>query len=236
MNHSSRTRLITILALGLILAVLSACAPTPVCESAYTVTKTIDTNDGVCSVSDCSLREAVDNANACPGPQTIHLPAGSYILTIAGAEEDANATGDLDITDDLSILGVGAPSVDGGGIDRSFEVISPAVVEMDLLIIVNGVAQLGGGIRNHGDLTITNSSIHDNVAEVPPGGVGGSAGGGIFNEAGTLTLLGTQIFDNVADHGGGIHNFATATLIAEEGTWPTTWPVGYGITLPPMPR
>jgi len=214
-NHSSRTRLMTIVALGLILAVLSACSP-PVCVPAYTVTKTIDTNDGVCSVSDCSLREAVDNANACPGPQTIHLPAGGYILTIAGAEEDANATGDLDITDDLSILGVGAPSVDGGGIDRVFEIISPAVVDMDLLIIVNGVAQLGGGIRNHGNLTITNSSIHDNVAEVPPGGVGSAGGGGIFNESGTLTLLGTQIFDNVADHGGGIHNFATATLIAED--------------------
>jgi CSLREA domain-containing protein len=216
MSHSRITRLLIFMVLGLILVVSAACAPIPVCVPEYTVTKTTDTNDGVCNVSDCSLREAVDNANACPGPQTIHLPAGGYILTIAGAEEDANATGDLDITDDLSILGVGAPSVDGGGIDRAFEVFSPAMVDMDLLIIVNGVAQLGGGIRNHGNLTIANSSIHDNVAEVPPGGVGGSAGGGIFNEAGTLTLLGTQIFDNVADGGGGIHNFATATLIAED--------------------
>ncbi len=214
MNHSSSTRLMIIMVLGLILAVLSACSP--VCVPAYTVTKTNDTNDGVCSGSDCSLREAVDNGNACPGPQTIHLPAGGYILTITGAEEDANATGDLDITDDLSILGVGAPSVDGGGIDRAFEVISPAVVDMDLLIIVNGVAQLGGGVLNHGDLTITNSSIHDNIAEVPPGGVGSSSGGGIFNETGTLTLIGTQIFGNAADYGGGIHNFATATLIAED--------------------
>lgn len=181
MNHSSNTRLLTIMALGLILAVLSACAPSPVCVPEYTVTKTTDTNDGVCNVSDCSLREAVDNANACPGPQIIHLPAGGYMLTITGAEEDANATGDLDITDDLSILGMGAPSVDGGGIDRAFEVFSPAVVDMDLLIIVNGVAQLGGGIRNHGNLTITNSSIHDNVAEVPPGGIGSAGGGGIFN-------------------------------------------------------
>ena len=58
--------------------------------------------------------------------------------------------------------------------------------------------------------------IHDNAAAVPNGGVRGSIGMGIFNEAGTLTLLGTQIFDNIADHGGGIHNFATATLIAED--------------------
>jgi CSLREA domain-containing protein len=75
-----------------------------VCVPVYDVTKTSDTNDGVCDASDCSLREAIDNANACAGAQTINLPAGGYILTLSGAGEDANATGDLDITDELTIL------------------------------------------------------------------------------------------------------------------------------------
>jgi CSLREA domain-containing protein len=193
---------------------LVGCTPSPVCVPVYNVTKTADTNDGVCDASDCSLREAVDNANACPGAQTINLPAGGYTLTLAGAEEDANATGDLDITDDLTIQGTGAPSVSGNDADRVFEIHSGATVGFDLLIVTDGRSQLGGGIRNHGDLTIRDSSINNNVAEVPPGGTGSSAGGGIFNEAGSLTLSDSQVFSNSADHGGGIENFATAAFSA----------------------
>jgi len=184
----------------------------PVCSDEYIVNKTADTNDGVCNADDCSLREAVRNANACAGWQTITLPAGGYTLTIAGAEEDAAATGDLDITDDVTIVGEGAPSIDGNGLDRIFEVFSPAVVRMETMILIGGEAQLGGAIRNHGTLTLDGLSIHDNLAVVPPGGAGASSGGGIFNEAGSLTLLGTQVFANNGDEGGGIHNFATATL------------------------
>jgi CSLREA domain-containing protein len=197
--------------LGLLLV---GCTPSPVCTPVYNVTKTADTNDGVCEASDCSLREAIDNANACAGAQTINLPAGGYTLTLAGTGEDANATGDLDITDDLTILGTGAPSISGNSADRAIEVHSDATAVLDLLIINNGWSQMGAGIRNHGNLTVTNSSINNNVAEVPPGGSGSSAGGGIFNEAGTLTLIDSQVFSNTADHGGGIENFATAELIA----------------------
>lgn len=214
MNHR-HTRRILLLA-GSVLVLVAACTPSPVCDPVYTVTKTVDTNDGVCSAGDCSLREAVGNANACPGAQTINLPAGHYPLILAGAGEDANATGDLDITDDLTIIGAGAPSISGEDQDRIFEVFSPATVDLELLILINGREQLGGAVHNHSDLTIRSSSIHDNIAAVPPGGAGLSSGGGIFNGAGTLTLLGTQIFGNTADEGGGIHNFATASLIATD--------------------
>src|SRR5438105_4347922 len=54
----------------------------------------IDPNDGL-----LSLREAIIRSNATPGQETIALPAGTYRLTLAGAYEDAAATGDLDITD-----------------------------------------------------------------------------------------------------------------------------------------
>jgi len=212
MSTQNTLKLIIILLFGLLVA---ACTPSPVCDPAYTVTKTADTNDGVCSPADCSLREAIDNANACPGAQTINLPAGDYPLTLAGADEDANQTGDLDITDDLTIVGEGAPSINGMNQDRVFEIFDPASVTLDLLILTNGRAQLGGAVRNHGNLTIRSGSIHSNVAAVPPGGAGASSGGGIFNEAGTLTLMGTQLFGNTADEGGGIHNFATASLTAE---------------------
>ena len=48
------------------------------------------------------------DANALPGPDVINLPAGTYTLTIGGTGEDAAATGDLDITSELTISGAGA--------------------------------------------------------------------------------------------------------------------------------
>ncbi|MEJ2568899.1 MAG: choice-of-anchor Q domain-containing protein [Anaerolineales bacterium] len=194
--------------------VVQGCSPPPLCGvTDYIVTKPDDTNDGVCD-ADCSLREAIINANACPGHQTIHLPADGYTLTLVGSGEDLAATGDLDITDDVTIIGTGAPSVHGFHSDRVFEIFSPAVVVMDHIMVIDGEEQLGAGILNHGTLTLYGLSIHDNMAVVPPGGGGASAGGGIFNETGILTMYDTQVFSNVADHGAGIHNFATATLEA----------------------
>jgi hypothetical protein len=45
-----------------------------------------------------TLRAAIQAANASPGGNTINLTvAGAYKITIPGAGEDANATGDFDI-------------------------------------------------------------------------------------------------------------------------------------------
>src|SRR5207248_424021 len=77
-------------------------------RAAILVTTTSDGGPG-------SLRDAILGANATPGADVITLPAGTYTLTIAGADEDAGATGDLDITDDLTINGAGAATtiIDG---------------------------------------------------------------------------------------------------------------------------
>ncbi len=101
--------LLTILAL-LMSLFGSAVTVTPARAASFTVTKTADTNDGACN-GDCSLREAITAANASAGADTITLPAGTYQLTLAnggGANEDSNATGDLDINDSLTINGAGS--------------------------------------------------------------------------------------------------------------------------------
>src|SRR4051812_44538631 len=85
------------------LVVTSASAAT------FTVTKEADTADGACD-ADCSLREAVIAANAAAGADTITVPAGTYVLDRVGANEDAADTGDLDITDDVTINGAGSGS------------------------------------------------------------------------------------------------------------------------------
>ncbi len=76
-----QAKLLVLLLLGALAILVSACVP---CPTTYVVTKTEDTNDGFCRSWDCSLREAVLNANTCPGPQSIEIPPGGYTLTIPG--------------------------------------------------------------------------------------------------------------------------------------------------------
>ncbi len=77
-------------------------------NATFTVSKTADTNDGVCN-ADCSLREAVRAANAAAGADMITFaPNGTYQLTINNVGvENAAVEGDLDITQALTIVGNG---------------------------------------------------------------------------------------------------------------------------------
>jgi CSLREA domain-containing protein len=53
----------------------------------------------------CTLRAAIQETNALAGADLIRLPRGWYRLTLAGPDEDFAATGDLDVTDDLTLAG-----------------------------------------------------------------------------------------------------------------------------------
>ena len=85
----------------------------------FTVSKVADTNDGVCN-SDCSLREAIIAANTTAGADRIVLGSGlTYTLTIGPADAPGAlvaGSGDLDITDALTIDGNGS-TVDAAGLD-----------------------------------------------------------------------------------------------------------------------
>jgi CSLREA domain-containing protein len=83
----------------------------------FTVDSTTDAVDtapgnGVCATagSVCTLRAAIQEANALAGDDTITVPAGTYTLTILGRDEYAAATGDLNITSNITINGAGAGS------------------------------------------------------------------------------------------------------------------------------
>src|SRR5688572_14443274 len=132
--------------------------------------------DGVCATGDqvgnppaaeCTLRAAVEEANASAGPQTIHLPAGEYLLDLEAVESAGGpfaATGDLDLTDDVTITGASRDTTvvrprdlggtEPGTISRVFETwgaeTNVAIEELELL---KGSAHSesipdGGAIRN----------------------------------------------------------------------------------------
>ena len=166
----------------------------------------------------CTLRAAVQQANALTGPDTIMLPAGTYTLTISGRCEDTAATGDLDITEDLTITGAGAATtiIDGGGIDRIFDVWAPlSVSEVTIrngnpgtMLCPSGQQPSGGGIYSAAGMsttsvTLTNVIVTGNTA---------THGGGIDNELGsTLVMTGVTVSGNMASvAGGGVVNEARA--------------------------
>ncbi len=202
-----------LLSAALMLILISACDPMPNCVGPYNVTKTDDTNDGVCSTGDCSLREAVLNANACSGTQTINLPAGNYVLTIDGDNEYLGETGDLDVTDDLIIVGTGAPSI-SGGIERSFQIHNGVTAEFSGIWLTGGDAIYGGGLINEGDLTLNAFTCNYNTVSIPPDAMGDAMGGCIFN-TGDLTITGGQFLENTAGFGGAIYNLNNSTATIE---------------------
>lgn len=157
--------------------------------------------DGTCETGPgngiCSLRAAVQETNVLPGPQTIDLPVGTYQLTIPGSGEDHAETGDLDITDTLTIQGGGAAAtiVDGGGLDRVFENRVGVTASISGVTLRNGNATSGGAVNNlNGDLTLTDVAALDSQA---------TFGGGIHSTIGSLTMTRVAVSGNSAGSGGG---------------------------------
>jgi len=167
--------------------------------------------NGVCATAAgaCTLRAAIQESNALAGPDTISLPAGAYALTAIGPGEDAGASGDLDVLDDVTITGAGASGtiIDGTAQDRVLDVDPGATgvrVEISGLTVRNGDTLEGGGILNSGELTLRECVVTGNHA---------GAGGGVANRAeGILTLDRTDLVTNTAGVAGAINNSGSVTM------------------------
>jgi len=136
------------------------------------------TDDELNNDGDCSLREAIESANlnaavdACvagSGGDTVLAPAGAYVLTLVGAMEDANQTGDLDILDNLALTGDGAnvTILDGFDSDRVLDIHPGRTVEVNAVTVTHGylVDEDGGGIFSQGFLTVNDAVITENWVE-----------------------------------------------------------------------
>jgi hypothetical protein len=165
-------------------ATLLLCLPIPAQAKEFTVglhatgdAADLNPGDGICAstaFSVCTLRAAIQEANAWPGSDTINVPEGHYTLSLPGINENSGATGDLDIAEDLRIVGAGAhlTTIDANGIDRVFDVLDGVDATLEKIAITggNGSDQYwesrGGGIRA-GDgsvLTLKSSKVEGNKA------------------------------------------------------------------------
>ena len=229
-------RALSVLLVGL---VLFAGVALPVNVRADSMITVDTTDDELNSDGDCSLREAIQAANsnaavdACTagsGVDTITVPAGTYILTIAGAGEDLNATGDLDITDSVTINGAGMDAtlilagldlVEWVRIDRVLHILPGIIASISGVKIGPGECQgSGGGILNSSALTLTNVTLYDNITM--------GSGGGMYNSGSNTTLTNVIFSGNQGEGGaGGMYNSAdnvTLTNVTFKSNW--SWGTG----------
>jgi predicted outer membrane repeat protein len=129
--------------------------------------------------------------------------AGVHPIALTGQFENANATGDFDITNPLTIVGKGpnASVVDALFRDRVFDVIGKFDATFTKMTIRNGITDNptpGAGIfALDANIKLNTTSVIRNQ---------GTNGGGIFALNGNVTLTGSRVSANRAlfDRGGGI--------------------------------
>jgi hypothetical protein len=184
--------------------------------SSFRVNTTLDTvavslQTGKDATGHISLRSAIMAADATAGSSTITLPKGTFKLTLAGANEDASATGDLDITNSLTIKGVSSRKtiIDGENLDRVFE-IHKGNVSISGVTIQHGLASVGGGLLNSGGqvslssvAVLQNRAIGGAIAQesnATGAAINGTngMGGGIYNASGSVSISNSTIAGNQA--------------------------------------
>ena len=196
-----------------VVATLMAAVGSPVARAAtFTVDSMADAvdvapGDGVCATAGnaCTLRAAIRETNFLAGADVILVPSGVYALTLMGATDAAS--GDLDVGDDLTIVGASSATtiLDGNDNGRVLDIAPGSTVVVTDVTIRGGNAKIpgdgdvGGGILvTEANLTLVRAVVTDNLAD--------QKGGGICNSGGILVVRDTAIVGNTGRaHGGGIY-------------------------------
>jgi len=196
---------------GLMVMTIAASAPLGAVD--LVVTRYDDPNPNGCLPADCSLREAALDADATPGADRILLSAGTYELS-RFAGDDTGVLGDLDLHDEVEVVGAGATmtTIDAAPIGSAAEdpVISAfgTMVLRDLKITGSQVE----GVRIFGaDVTIERCDITNNAFQSNEAGVHATGGGtlvirdsAIINNGNGLVMVGgTAELENVTFHSNG---------------------------------
>jgi predicted outer membrane repeat protein len=199
------------LALALVTGIWLALARIPITQAQSLATTLVVTNTN--NSGGGSLRQAILNANASPGADTIvfSLTGCPCVITLT--------TGLHTITEAVTISGPGMDqlAVNGNNSVRVFDIGAVPVTLSDLTVWRGSVSGHGAGIQSTGALTLVNVAVLANTSSNDGGGVYvdntvvitggllrnnqctnvGCNGGGLF-AANALTLTNTQFISNVS--------------------------------------
>jgi CSLREA domain-containing protein len=207
--------------------------PASAFANTYTVTTVADHAVGNCNAADCTLREAVEAANANNGDDTIVFTGGlAGTITL-----QSDFGGQLLITDGVTITGPGARilSVSGNGTSRVFQINpvllgGPTTVNISGLTVTGGNGAIntllglpitpgpGGGILNTGGATLNLTEVNITGNNIPLfGGISANllVGGGVATLGSDLSPTRTRIIrstianNSAVGGGGGVSNTGT---------------------------
>ena len=185
------------------------------------------------SCTTAALISAITTANSTNG--TVTLTSGcTYTLTAINNTTDSGGVGLPVIKGKVKIQGSGATiarsTAAGTPVFRIFDVATTGSLTLNAVTISNGLANNGtsggGGIYNHGTLTVTGSTFTGNAAPSTTG-----TSGGAINNSGTLNLSTSSFSGNTAQEGGGVFNQKTATIATSTFTSNTATVFGGGALL-----
>lgn len=127
--------------------------------------------DGIAETAsgETTLRAAVQEANATPGPDTIILPAGLIELSLESLTDHTAASGDLEITDDLVISGAGREEsiIDASQIDSVFHIQDGVSLTLENLTLQVSTENETAIVNDGGTLTLDDADV-DEVPEAFP--------------------------------------------------------------------
>jgi len=234
-------------------AVLLSAAAAPVPAATFMVNSTSDAvdalpGDGLCRIAgatSCTLRAAVQEANSNFTADDIVLPAGTYRLSLTGAGESAGATGDLNVSTPIRILGHNALDtiIDGLNSDRIFAMNNStrvAALTLNDVTLTHGFADFGGAVHVEHIFEANRSRFIDNWAT--------RIGGAIYNRsrpsfgADQMSLFASLIQSNRAGadgcaspaaEGGGASLYGTITIVESTISDNTSCGSGGGLILSP---
>ncbi len=177
----------------------------------------LNPGDGVCesAAGECTLRAAIEEADALEGYDLVSVPAGVFFLTL----------GELVVNEGVAIAGAGWEDtiIDAGGnsrILRTQEALpeKAALIGISGLTMRNGKEVSGGALMSIGNhVTLSNVVIRDCVAQVPGRAFG--LGGGVYHQGGVLRVQDSLILNNASgQYGGGILSDVRSTLIVERSS------------------
>jgi hypothetical protein len=132
------------------------------------------------------------------------LSSGGNLHIAEGVYSGVNNTG-ITIDKNMNIIGQSQALtvIDGLNNNQIFNILSGVNVTIQDLTLSNAQTFNGGAISNWGSLTLTNSTLSNNIAY--------DRGGAISNW-GSLTIINSRFYNNSAGFGGSIFNNGSLTL------------------------
>lgn len=211
---------------------------TTINAATFTVTKTADSNDGVCN-TDCSLREALAAANNVGSDDIIEFDSSVFLTSQTITLN--NATLEIENNGSLVINGTGAELLTINGNNTFIRVIfiaDNARVTVNKLRITGGNLLGGGaGVRNHGFTVFNNVNISGNIGQSGTGGISSiremtindsiitnntaandSIGAGGIENSGRMVINNSIISNNTGRLVGGAIDNPFGTLIINNST------------------